>query len=71
MAQFIKCIKDGESILLNMDAVKIVRRHERADSEDILEDYDGNYYAVSLDEYGCCKIPDSFILDLLEGYKNQ
>ena len=67
MAQFIKCIKDGEIILLNMDAVKIVRRHERYCKEDVLEDYDGNFYYVYIDEAICCgKIPDKFIIDLLE-----
>ena len=69
MAEFIRCTELyglNENVLLNIDAVKIVRRHEKAEREDILEDYDGNCYAVALDDLGLCKIPDSFILDLLE-----
>lgn len=48
MKQFISCIELGkefqENVLLNMDAVKIIRRYYRDEREDIVEDYDGNHY---------------------------
>jgi|GEM_PF-7115101 len=45
MTQFVKCVKSrGETIWLNMSAVKLVRRAEKADQNDIVEDFEGNQY---------------------------
>ena len=59
---FVKCKgKDGETVLLNADRIKLIRRHYREERADVIEDADGNLYECFHSENACPGIMDCLI----------